>query len=101
MPHHGRDGVFVEGATEVVALHGAASETAQDEDVFGRFDPFDDADEVQVAAEIDDRLDDVAAGLFRRQARHEAAIDLDLVDRQAVDVTEAGIAGAEVVERNL
>src|SRR5205814_2094851 len=36
----------------------------------------------------------------RVQAAHEAAVDLDLVERQRLQVAQAGVAGPEVVERN-
>src|SRR5438105_1961670 len=55
----------------------------------------DDVD-AQAAPEVDDRADDLAA--FSLRALHERRIDLQLVDREAMQIAERGVAGAEVVD---
>ena len=53
---------------------------------------------VQRVAEAGDGGDDRRGLLALDQGGDEALVDLDPVDRQRVDLGEAGIAGAEIVE---
>ena len=46
----------------------------------------------------EDGLDDRRALLFDSEALDERAIDLQAVEREPVEVSERGVAGAEVVE---
>ena len=51
-------------------------------------------------AERDDRLDDGAGMAGRAQRTDEGAVDLDLAERKFLQVAQARIAGAEIVERD-
>src|ERR1700761_923198 len=51
-------------------------------------------------SEPNDRLDDREIGRLVELVMHEGAADLQPVERKAVQIAEARIAGAEVVERN-
>ena len=82
-------------------MHRRAAEPAQDLRLLLGFHALDDARQLQVPAQVDDRLDDVAAGGQRLDILDEAAVDLDLVEGQAMDVAQAGVAGAEVVKRDV
>src|SRR5947208_999047 len=62
-----------------------------------RLDTFGDPVKAEVLAEIDDRGDQTAAKVGV-DIGHEAAVDLDLVQRQTVDEAQAGIARAEIIE---
>ncbi len=48
---------------------------------------------------MDDRADDRRIALLRRQAADEGAVDLQPPDREALQVRQARVAGAEVVDR--
>ena len=50
--------------------------------------------------EADDRADECFRFRTLPEAGHEAAVDLELMDRQRAQVREARIAGSEVVERD-
>ena len=101
MGEKARNGVGGHVLAEIVALHHRAAERAQDLRLLSGFHALDDARQLQVPAEIDDGLDDVAAGRLRLDILDEAAVDLDLVQRQTMDVAQARKAGAEVVERDV
>src|SRR3954451_860669 len=49
------------------------------------------------AAEVEDGADDGALALARRQLVDEGPVDLELVEGEALEVAERGIAGPEVV----
>src|SRR5688500_2045258 len=54
--------------------------------------------DLQRVRERDDGRDDCALVAVVRQLGDEAAVDLDLVDREAAQVREARVTGAEVVD---
>ena len=54
--------------------------------------------DVHRARHRDDRAQDVAVALVLGDAGDELAVDLDRLDREALDVVERRVAGAEVVE---
>ena len=67
----------------------------------GGLDAFDRHPHVQLASERDDRLHHrlgITAGAF--EALHEAAVDLDLVEREAPQIAQARIAGTEIVHHD-
>src|SRR6185295_11224329 len=84
-----------------IALHRRATETIDDLGLLRRFHTFHHAIEFQVAAQVDHRLDDVAGVLLRRDIANEAPVDLDLVQRQLMDIAQAGLPRSEVVKRHL
>jgi hypothetical protein len=55
---------------------------------------------VERVAERGDRVDDLRGALALHDRRDEALVDLDAVERQPVDLGEACVAGAEIVERD-
>jgi hypothetical protein len=90
----GRDGAAVEPALTDVA--------AQPKEHVGdvlRFDPFGDGGKAEAVAEADDGGGDLSAVPGMGHGADEASVDLELVEGQELEVAEAGIAGAEVVER--
>ena len=50
--------------------------------------------------ELGDRMDDRARAVAGQQVVDEAAVDLELVEREALQIAERRIAGAEIVERD-
>jgi DNA-binding transcriptional LysR family regulator len=63
-------------------------------------DALGDRADAEGAGEAHDRLDEVTAGLVARQLADELDVDLQEVDRQALEVGEPAVAGPEVVERD-
>ena len=49
---------------------------------------------------VGDRLDDRSRAGARHEVGDECTIDLDLIEREALQVAEARIAGADIVERD-
>jgi hypothetical protein len=49
--------------------------------------------------QVDDRGHDRRVLLVGEQAGHERPVDLELVDREPLEVRQRGVAGAEVVDR--
>ncbi len=60
--------------------------------------PFGHHPQPQVARHVEDGLHQRSAARVVRRIRHEAAVDLQLVQRHAPQVGQAGIAGAEIVD---
>ena len=77
-----------------------ATEPAQAVELGAGLDALDDAGDLHVVAETGERLDDLVADRIVVDVGHEAAVDLELVERQAMDVAQRGIAGAEIVQRD-
>ena len=86
-------------AAEVVALGAAAAQVDQRlQDALGLHALGDDV-EAEVAGEVDRRADDHGVAVVVGHRGDEGAVDLDLVERQLLEVGERRLAGAEVVER--
>ena len=85
-------------AAERVALHELDAEVAQPARLLARLDALGDDGDVHRARHRDDRAQDVAVALVLGDAVDELAVDLDRLDREALDVVERRVAGAEVVE---
>src|SRR5690606_8675010 len=81
-----------------IALDDIAAFGAQVGFLFGALDAFGDHLHVQVASELNDDAHDVAVIRILQQIAGEALVDLDLVQRQAPQVAQRGIAGAEVIQ---
>ena len=61
-------------------------------------DAFGDHGQAQLLAEADGRTDDRRVVGIGQQSEHERAVDLQSVERKFLQITQAGIAGAEIVE---
>ena len=61
-------------------------------------DPFGDHLHVRLEAEGDDGFQQVALGIVRAYGVDEHLVDLDLADAEALQVGEAAVAGAEIVQ---
>src|SRR5205085_9123043 len=55
----------------------------------------------QAGAEADDRLHDRQAVLTLRKVADERLVDLDLVEREAAEIAERGVSGAEIVHGDM
>src|SRR5207248_989297 len=87
-----------ERPAEVVTLGEIASEVRQALEGDLVLDAFGDNVQSEVVAEIDGGADDDQIAFVVWQRGDEAAIDLQLVDRQALEVRKRGVAGAEIVD---
>ena len=93
--------VPLEGSREEVALAEPAPKLTQPPELGRRFDAFGDGRQPEGASDLDDRMDDPGAppGLVERS--HERSVDLDVGDREALEVGQRRVSGPEVVDRNL
>jgi len=89
----GRDRAAIEPALAEVA--------AEPEEHVGdglSFDTFGDGGEAEAVAEADDGGSDLAALAGMAHGADEAGVDFELVEGKGLEMAEAGVAGAEVVE---
>ena len=86
------------GPAEEPALAEVAAEGDHDVCLFEGFNAFGDDVEAQAVAEVDDGGDDLVAVGPVGHGGDEAAIDLEQVEGEGLEVAEAGVSGAEVVE---
>ena len=85
---------------EQKTLHLVAAFGAQPVELVHGLHAFGRRGDVEAAAEAGDRAHDRHAVGALRQILDERAVDLDLVERKAAEIAQAGIAGAEIVHRN-
>src|SRR3984957_3784051 len=84
---------------EKIALHEFAALAPQTGELFMSFNAFRGDLHIQAASKADDRANDRKGALVVGQTLNERTIDLDLVERHVAKVAQAGIAGAEIVQR--
>src|SRR5471030_93119 len=82
-----------------VSLHFVAAGTLQEGQLFERLDAFGDHLVLELLGDADDGAGDGAVVGVAGNAGGERAVDLQRVDREALQVGQAGITGAEVVQR--
>ena len=90
----------VERRAVVMALPLLAAERAQPLELGGGLDALGRDREAEAVRHCRDRLHDLRVRGMRIELAQERAVDLQLVDRQAAQVSETRIAGAEVVDRD-
>jgi len=79
-------------------LHLVAPEAAQQCQLLDAFHAFGHHFELEVVGQVDHGVDQLAIFLAQLHAGDEALVDLEQLDRQAVEVDERGKSGAEVVQ---
>src|SRR6516165_7117840 len=89
------------GAGKEITLCVGAAELAQLLELLPALDPFGNHLDVQMARHGDDGAHDREVAEVGHQVAHEAAIDLERVHPPALEVREARVAGAEVVDGNV
>ena len=87
--------------TEVVPLRLGAAVSLQEFELLPRFHAFGDDPHVQTPSPADDRVDDTRIVRVDPDAPDEGLIDLQRVDREGSEEAQAGIAGTEIIERQL
>src|SRR5690242_6356023 len=85
---------------EQIALDQVAILLLQEAELGGRLHTLGGDLDPQRFAERDDGADDRHRVRVLLHLRDEGAVDLDLVEREALEVAQAGITGAEIVERD-
>ena len=83
------------------ALRVLTADRPQLRQLLRRLDAFGDDVQAEVVRERDDRADHFQAAILDFHAADERAIDLDRVGSKPMQITERGIAGAEIIEAPL
>src|SRR5205814_8111561 len=83
---------------EVVTLAALTAEGAQSAHLVCRLDPFGGDAEAERRREGKGRLDDRGIGPRLAELGHERAVDLELLDREALEVLERREAGPKVID---
>src|SRR5216684_1308861 len=92
------EAVALDGPAEVVPLRVRAVQLLQNRELLGRLHPLGDDFEVEALRQGEDGVHDLRPLLRLADALDEAAVDLERVDGELVQVAERRVAGAEVVE---
>ena len=99
LPHQQRfrlvDG---ERVGEVVSLPVTAPQPAQQGGLLRVLDPLGDDAQAERRREAEDRPHDAQVATLGLKTGHEAAVDLEAVDGERLEMAERGVAGAEIVE---
>src|SRR6056297_2952294 len=85
----------------MVALAQRAAQRQKGVALLGKLDPLGDHGGAGGRSDREHGRDDVTAVRIVGQALHERAIDLDVVERVVLQVRQRGVAGSEVVQREL
>ncbi len=80
-------------------LRDVAAKSAQMSPLRARLDSLGDDERIERVGEVDGSADDGIAARVVREVRDEAPVELDLLERQPVEVRERRVARAEVVDR--
>src|SRR6476620_7994831 len=90
-----------DGHREEIALAVVTPERRQMIELRLRLDAFRDHVETQIVRQIHDGADDLGTLTLCPHLAHERPIDLQRIEGKAVHVAERGVAGPEVVDREL
>src|SRR5687768_5906487 len=88
------------GAADQIALDLVAAFGTQHFELLGRLHAFGEHRDAEAAAEADDRADDRSRLGVVDHVLNEAAVDLDLVEREHPEIAQRRITGAEIVHRD-
>src|SRR5690606_27538560 len=86
---------------EIIALDEVAAERPQKVELRLRLDALRDDREIHRLAQRDERLDEGVGGRIESDLAHEAAVDLELVERELAQIADRREAGPEIVQREL
>src|SRR3954470_5446223 len=96
---HRREALLLERLRKMEALAGAHTHADERPCLLGVLDPLGDDVQVQALSELHDAADEVHARGGGPRVLDERPVDLEHVDREALEVAERRVAGAEVVHR--
>ena len=83
-----------------IALHHVAALVGEEAELFLGFDALGDDRHVEAVAEADHRADDRRRLRVAAEIHDEGAVDLDLVERERLQIGQRRIAAAEIVHRD-
>src|SRR6185437_14740539 len=83
-----------------VALHGVAAFVGEEGELFQGLDSLGHQRHAEAVAEVDDGGDDRGRLRIAAEIDDEGAVDLDLVERERLQIAQRGIARAEIVHRD-
>src|SRR6516225_4034328 len=86
---------------DAVALRVVDAEAGEHLDDLGVLGEFRDGLLTGEVPDLVDRADHLAVDRIAQDLAHEAAVDLQVIDREVLEVAERGKSGAEVIEREL
>src|SRR2546423_10680103 len=89
------------GLGEIVALPDLAAQGMDLPCLLDRLDALRDDRQIEGMAQAGHRVDDRSVLAVATQARDEGPVDLELVHREALEIGQAGVARAEVVDGQL
>lgn len=85
----------------MIALHFVALDLAKQIENVLILDTFGNRFQPQAVRHLDDRPHDRRVFRIHGHITHEGLVDLELVDLEPLQVREAGVAGSEIVDRQL
>src|SRR5256885_298105 len=88
-------------ASSIRISSAASSVRGEELQLLLRLDAFGDDLEPELAAHRDDGRADRGVIRVPPEIRHERAVDLERLDREMLEVRERGVAGAEIVDRDV
>ena len=100
MRHHERRSLSTSGCEIRKPCASSQPWALQEVELRGRLDALGDAAQAERVRQRDDRLRDRLVVAVVLEPVHEPLVDLDALDRQAREVRQARVAGAEVVDRD-
>src|SRR6478752_3759237 len=85
---------------EQIALHPIAAFMRQETELLRGFDALGDDRHFEAMAEVDDGADDCRRLRIFAEIDDEVAVNLDLVERERLQIAQRGVAAAEIVHRD-
>ena len=96
-----REGLGDHGPAEVVSLRFITFVVPQKRELFPGLHPLRYHPEAETLGHPDHRGHDAGVAVGRGDLTDEGLVDLEGIDRKLAEIAQAGIAGAEVVDRDL
>ena len=88
-----------ERLADEVTLHGVASLFSEETELFLGFHAFGDDRHFKTVTEANDRAHDRRRLRIASKIHDKGAVDLDLVERERLQIAQRGVAAAEIVHR--
>src|SRR5581483_2215996 len=99
----GQIGIIVDklGFADQIALDAEALLFGQKGELIGGLDPFGNDRQAESPSEPDDGADDLLCLTAILEIGHERPVNLELIEGEGLEIGKRGIAGAEIVHRDL
>ena len=86
-----------QGLAEQIALHAVAAFLGEEGELVDRLDALGDDRHFEAVAEIDHGADDRRRLRVAAEIHDEGAVDLDLVERERLEIAQRGVSAAEII----